>query len=599
MQWEAWFSLVLLVLVFAGLVANIAPDALLVAALVAVTVTGVVTPDQAFSGFANTGMLTVGALYIVAAGLRETGALTRVGAWVLGRARTDRGVLVRMALLLPAMSAFLNNTPLVSMFIPIITEWSRRHQVAASKLLLPLSYFCILGGTCTLIGTSTNLVVNGMMTEAVRSDASLGATLYPISLFEFAPVGVPYALVGCFFILTIGYRLLPSRRDFLDQLTTSAREYLVNLRVEPACGLVGRAVEEAGLRHLTGLFLIEINRGDRVISPVRPDQVLQAGDVLTFTGVITNIVDLEKVPGLVPVADDAYETRITQRRGRELCEAVVSGASPFLGKTIRDADFRAAYNAAIVAVHRGGERLEGRVGDIVLRPGDTLLLQAGPHFVRANRNNPDFLLVGGVEDSRPVRNEKALLSVVLLGALVVLMTSGVMEVVTAAFLIAGLLVATRCLSIANARQSVDWQTLITIAAAFGLGKALVQSGLVAVIASAMVSNMGQWGPYALLAGVYLMTSGFTEVVTNNAAAALMFPFAVRIAVEAGVSPRPFVMAIAFAASASFVTPLGYQTNLMVFGPGGYRLSDFVRVGLPLNLILLACAVILIPLVWAF
>jgi di/tricarboxylate transporter len=410
---------------------------------------------------------------------------------------------------------------------------------------------------------------------------------------------VPYALVGCFFILTIGYRLLPSRRDFLDQLTTSAREYLVNLRVEPACGLVGRAVEEAGLRHLTGLFLIEINRGDRVISPVRPDQVLQAGDVLTFTGVITNIVDLEKVPGLVPVADDAYETRITQRRGRELCEAVVSGASPFLGKTIRDADFRAAYNAAIVAVHRGGERLEGRVGDIVLRPGDTLLLQAGPHFVRANRNNPDFLLVGGVEDSRPVRNEKALLSVVLLGALVVLMTSGVMEVVTAAFLIAGLLVATRCLSIANARQSVDWQTLITIAAAFGLGKALVQSGLVAVIASAMVSNMGQWGPYALLAGVYLMTSGFTEVVTNNAAAALMFPFAVRIAVEAGVSPRPFVMAIAFAASASFVTPLGYQTNLMVFGPGGYRLSDFVRVGLPLNLILLACAVILIPLVWAF
>jgi di/tricarboxylate transporter len=301
----------------------------------------------------------------------------------------------------------------------------------------------------------------------------------------------------------------------------------------------------------------------------------------------------------VPVGDEGFRAAASARRYTTLCEAVVSSSAPFVGLTIREADFRARYNAAVVAVHRNGARLEGKVGDFVLRPGDTLLLQTGPHFVRARRNDPHFLLVGDVDHARPVRSDKVTIALALLAALVVLMATGIVEIVTAAFLVAGLMVATRCISLSHARQAIDFQTLATIAAAFGLGTALVQSGLVAGVTDLVVALTHDYGPYAALLGIYVMTSIFTEVVTNNAAAALAFPFAVEIANRLGVDPRPMVMAVAFAASASFVTPLGYQTNLMVLGPGGYRFSDFVRAGLPLNLLLTATATVLIPVFWPF
>jgi di/tricarboxylate transporter len=327
--------------------------------------------------------------------------------------------------------------------------------------------------------------------------------------------------------------------------------------------------------------------------------VLHANDLLTFTGVVGTILELERISGFVPIAADQREVQPKPRRGPTLCEAVVSRTSPIVGKTIRDSDFRAMYNAAIIAVHRGGERLTGKVGDIILRSGDTLLLQTGPHFTRANRNNPDFLLVSGVDGARSVRHDRSLISLLLLLLLIVLMVSGLLKIVVAAFLIAGLMILTGCISISDARRSVDWQILITIAAAFGLSKALENSGLISVVAKFFVHLIDVLGPYGVLAGVYLVTSLITETVTNNAAAALVFPFAVAIAGQIEANPRPFVMAVAFAASASFMTPLGYQTNLMVFGPGGYRFTDFVRIGLPLNLILMVCATILIPLVWPF
>ncbi|MDT8301737.1 MAG: SLC13 family permease, partial [Sedimentisphaerales bacterium] len=582
-----------------GLINNRAPDALLLGALVLVSIAGIISPEEALAGFSNAGMLTVGALYVVAAALRETGTLDVAGSWILGNAKSERGALVRMAGSVTAMSAFLNNTPIVAMFIPIVTGWCKKHRIAPSRLLLPLSYLSIIGGTCTLIGTSTNLVVNGLMEETSRSNPELSQALHPMGFFELGYVGLPCAIVGIIYLLVIGRRLLPNRKDLIEKFTESSREYLVNMRVQPNCRLVGQMVQEAGLRRLPGLFLVEVTRDDLSISPVLPDFVLKSNDILTFTGVVSTIVDLEKIQGLVPVADEGYETHAAKRRERILCEVVVSKTCPSIGKSIRDADFRALYNAAVVAVHRGGTQLTGKVGDIVLRAGDTLLLQAGAHFIRAHRNNSHFLLVGGIDNSRPLRHEKAVWSLVLLVVLIILMVSGVIKIVLAAFLVAGLMILMRCISVSDARQSIDWQTLLTIAAAFGLSKALVNSGFVASVAGFFVNIAGQWGPYGVLACVYLMTSLFTEAVTNNAAAALIFPFAVALAGQAGVNPRPFIMAVTFAASASFMTPLGYQTNLMVFGPGGYRFTDFVRVGLPLNLLLLICATILIPLVWHF
>lgn len=597
MGWEAIFCLVVVAAVFAALAKGLAPDAVLVGAVLLVTMAQIISPEEAFAGFSNTGMLTVGALFVVAAGLRETGALDRVGALMLGSAMTERGVLRRLSVTVTGMSAFLNNTPIVSMFIPIIIDWCKKRGAAPSRLLLPLSYLTILGGTCTLIGTSTNLVVQGLLEQTVANNPDLEPTLHPMSFFELAWLGVPYAIIGALYLYFIGHRLLPERKDPLDRLSESYREYLANMRIEETCRLAGQQVQEAGLRQLPGLFLIEIVRGSEIIAPVAPDQVLRVGDVLTFTGAVSTIVELERIPGLVSVADGGYESQGS--RDRMLCEAVVSNTSPAQGKTIRDADFRATYNAAVVAVHRGGQRLKGRVGDIVLHPGDTLLLQTGPHFVRAHRNNPDFLLISGVDNSRPFQHEKGPLSLGLLVVLVVLMATGVIPIVVSAFLVAGLMIVTRCLSVSEARQSIDWQTLITIGAAFGLAKALENSGGVAAIAAFAVNSIGSWGPIAILVAMYVITGMVTEVVTNNAAAALLFPFAVAIGHELGVDPRPLVIAITFAASSSFITPIGYQTNLMVYGPGGYKLTDFVRVGVPLNLVLTVVAAVLIPCIWPF
>ncbi len=588
---EAWLTLVVVVILFAALVKNLAPpDLAFLSASALLALCGVITPDEAFAGFSNSGMLTVAVLFVVAAGLRETGILDFLGQQVLGGAKTTRGVLARLAALVIPMSAFLNNTPIVAMFVPVVIDWSRRHRVSPSKLLIPLSYLTILGGTCTLIGTSTNLVVNGLMIEN---------GVETMSLFEIGRIGLPYAIVGVAYLLVFGQRLLPDRKELLEQLGESRREYLAEMLVQPTCRLVGKTVEEAGLRQLPGLFLIEIECQDRRITPVGPDDVLEANSRLVFTGIVSSIIDLERIPGLVSVVDPNYEMRPSQLQGRRLCEAVVSESSPLIGKTIRDADFRATYGAAVVAVHRGGKRVEMKIGDITLRPGDTLLLQVRPHFLRAHRHDPAFCLISEMEDWRPLRRDRAWLALALFAVLIALMSTGFASTLVAATLIAVLMVACGCISAGDARRSVEWQVLVTIAAAFGVGSALQNSGLATAAASSLVEATQALGPVAALAVIYFIGSMITEVITNNAAAVLVFPFCLETARLYDVSPRPFLMALVLSASARFMTPIGYQTNMMVYGPGGYRFSDFLRIGTPLNVSLWLVAVLLIPRLWAF
>ncbi len=598
-DWEIWFTVLVLGSIFWGLLRKFPPDLVLVGGVVLCGVVGIISPQEAFAGFANTGMLTVAALYVVVAGLTETGALEVIGHYLLGRVKSEQSLIRRMALFVPSISAFLNNTPVVAMFIPIINNWCKSHKISPSRLLIPLSYLSILGGTCTLIGTSTNLVVNGLMLEKMEENPELFSSLHSIGMFELAVVGVPYALIGILYLVFWGRRVLPSHVDFSETMGDTRREYLVNMKVTPGCRLNNKQVEAAGLRHLPGLFLIEIVRGEQVIAPVRPDEVIREGDILTFTGVASTIVDLDKIAGLEPVGEMLVSDEVIRQKAGMMCEAVISNTSPLIGKTVRASDFRARYNAAIMAINRGSQRLRGKVGDMFLRAGDTLLIQAGPHFIRANRNNPDFFLVGGIDDSRPMRHDKAIISISLLCLLVVLLTTRALPIVYSSFLVGGLMVVTRCVSFSVARQKIDWSTLITIAAAFGMGKALVNSGMVDNVTGLLVSEFGSMGNLALLAMVFLLSSVFTELITNNAAAALMFPFAISLAMQLGVDPRTFVMAVLFGASASFATPLGYQTNLMVYGPGGYRLTDYIKVGLPLNLILLVTATLLIPVFWPF
>jgi len=626
MGWEAWFTLSVVGLVLFALIRHLAPpDMLLWGGTVVIGLTGlisrehaIITPQEMFAGMTNQGMLTVAALFVVAAALRETGVLDLIGQRLLGLARSEKGAIMRLAAPVVGTSAFLNNTPVVAMLMPIVADWCRKHRISPSRLLIPLSFLAILGGTCTLIGTSTNLVVNGLMIDEsaalseqarAETDPSLqqdlereAHSLRAMSLFEIGKMGLPYTVLGVLYLLTVGRRLLPDRKDLLEQFGESPREFTVDMQIEPGCRLINKTIAEAGLRRLPGLFLIGVTRNEQVISPVGPDLVLLEGDRLTFTGVVSTIVDLERIAGLVPVADDSYSRDAAERRSAEYCEAVISGTSPLIHKNIRDANFRALYNAAVIAVHRGGMRLRGRIGDMVLQPGDTLLLQTGPHFARAHQNNPDFYLVSSLEGARPVRHERAFISVSLLLLLVVLMAlAPVLDIpiVLTAFAVAGLMIATRCISAGVARQSVDWQTLLTIIGAFGLAKGLQNSGAAKGIADALFSMIGTLSPRAMLAAVYLIALVFTELITNNAAAVLVFPLALAVANEQGWDARPFAMAVAFAASASFITPIGYQTNMMVYGPGGYRFTDFTRVGTPLTVLSFVMAVFLIPIIWPF
>jgi di/tricarboxylate transporter len=589
MGFEAWLTLLIVVGIFAALVWNLAPpDLMFLTATAVLALLGIIRAEDAFAGFSNSGMLTVAVLFVVAAGLRETGLLDVVGHHVLGKARTAESALGRLSAVVIPLSAFLNNTPIVAMFLPVVIDWCRRNRVSASKLLIPLSYLTILGGTCTLIGTSTNLVVNGLMVQN---------GIEGMSLFEIAKVGIPYAVIGVAYLFLVGRRLLPDRKELLEQLGDTRREYLAEMLVQPGCRLVGKTVEEAGLRQLPGLFLIEIDTGERFIAPVGPDDVLEANSRLVFTGIVSSIIDLERIPGLVSIGDPNYEVSPRQKQGRRLCEAVISESSPLIGRTIRDADFRATYSAAVVAVHRGGKRVEKKIGDISLQSGDTLLLQVGPHFLRAHRHDPAFLLVSEMDDWRPLRRERAWVALLLFAALIIFMSTGFVAITVAATLVAVLMIALGCISAGDARRSIEWQVLITIAASFGVGEAIEASGLATAVASNVVEATRPFGPLAALAVIYFLGSLTTELITNNAAAVLMFPFCLETARLYDVSPRPFLIALVLAASASFMTPIGYQTNMMVYGPGGYRFFDFMRIGAPLHIMLWIVAMFLIPVFW--
>ncbi len=597
LPWEGWATLGVTALIVCALIKNWAPaDAVFLGATVLLAALKIITPEQAFSGFSNPGVLTIAALFVVAAALRETGVLNYIGDHLLGHSVSEKGALGRLAILVVPLSALVNNTPIVAMMVPVIIDWCRKRLISPSRLLIPLSYLAILGGTCTLIGTSTNLIIHGLLLneENMRQGAAMG-----LQFFEIGKIGVLFTLVGTTYLMFVGPILLPKRKELLEQLGDSRREYLVELLVENNCRLIGQTVETAGLRQLPGLFLIEIDRDGSIIAPVTPDEIIHSQDRMVFTGIVSTIVDLEKIPGLRPATDQSYHLSPAQRRGRLLSEAVISPTSPLIGKSIRNANFRAMYNAAVVAVHRNGSRVTNKVGNIILNPGDTLLLQTGTHFSQAHRNNPDFYLVSDVEDSHPLRHERAGIAVVVFLALLTLMVFNVLNPMITSFIAAGVMVGTRCVSAASARKSIEWQVLITIAAAFGVGSAIQASTLGNVAAQALVAITHQWGPHATLAAVYITTVLVTEVITNNAAAVLMFPLCLQTATVLGVQERPFIIALALAASASFASPVGYQTNMMVYGPGGYRFTDFLRIGLPLNIILCVVAIVGIPYIWPF
>ncbi|ALO47266.1 SLC13 family permease [Pseudohongiella spirulinae] len=572
MEWQAFLAVTATLGVLVTLISTrLAPHVVLMTALAVLSLSGVLTPTEALAGFANPGLATVAAMFAVAAGLHASGGIDLLINRFLGRPRSVRTAMLRLFLPVVPLSAFLNNTPVVATMIPAINAWSRKTGIAPSRLLIPLSYGAIVGGSLTLIGTSTNLVVAGQYQALTgRQD---------FSVFSITMIGLPVALVAITFMLLVLPRILPDRSA--RQPFANMREFTLEVAVDPQGPLVGMTVEQAGLRDLERLYLVEISRGDSVVTAAPSEETLLAGDRLVFAGETEAVTDLLRIHGLTASAGESTLMQ-HERAERRLIEVVVSQSCAAVGETIRSCRFHDRYGAVVMAVARNGERIAGNLGNIIIKPGDTLLLEARPAFVSRQQFNKDFLLINDLDKVTP-RHEKAGLAWAILLLSVSAAGLGLLSMLNAALLAVIVMLTTGCLTVSQAEKSLDLPVLITIAASFALGAALQKTGVAAMLAEGIVSLSGG-RPWLLLILTYISVSVLTELITNNAAAIIMVPLVLAITHAAGLDPRAFMFAIMIAASSSFATPLGYQTNLMVYGPGAYRFTDFLRAGIPMNIV---------------
>ena len=551
------------------------PSFILFAALIVLHLGGVVSVKEVCSGFSNEGMLTVAVLFIVAYALQSSTSLVSGMEKLLGKGR-NRCIYFRLMFPVICLSAFVNNTPVVASLIPVIKRWCRKYNLSASRFLIPLSYAAILGGTCTLIGTSTNLVVHGLLLEH---------GLEGFSFFELGKAGLPIACVVMVYFALVGYRLLPERKDTLVELGESTREFVVEVKVESAYTHAGKTIEEAHLRHLKGLFLFQINREGKTISPVSSDQKVVVGDRLFFTGLPETIYELVRIPGLTAIKDPDFDLQNLDSDKTNIHEAVISNHSPLVGINVRESKFRTKYNAVILAIHRHGQRVNKKVGDIVLQANDTLLILADKDFYDKWYHSTDFSLISAGVSEYAKPPWKGHLALLLLVLMVVSVTSGVINsMFVAAALVAGIMIVTGIISLHDAKRAIDFDVLIVIACSFGIGKGIANSGIADMAADFLVNSLYGYGVIGVIAGLFVVTSLYTEIITNNAAAALIFPVALATAAHLNLDPKPFMIVLAVAASSAYATPLGYQTNMMVYGPGNYKFTDFIKTGLVINVL---------------
>ncbi len=589
LDFKMWYTLSLLIIMSVLLILDIIELEVLFFSILLLLLMGkIITLEEAFAGFSNVGMLTIALLFVIAGALSNTGMLKQISPIILGKENTSISrKLLRLLFPVSIISAFINNTPVVAMFIPTIRSWTEKHHYAPSKYLIPLSYGAILGGMCTLIGTSTNLIIHGLMIDYGMEG---------LGFFEISKIGIPVAILGILFTSFLGHRLLPNRKEPLIELGEHTREFVIELKVTPEYENIGKTIENAGLRRLKGLFLFQIERNGRRIAPAKPDEKILLDDRLFFTGVPKTILELQKIPGLQLTKDSHFNLKQYDSAEISTFECVVSPGSPLVGKTVRDSDFRSKYEAVIIAIHRHGERIAKKIGDIGLRPGDTLLLLAGKNFYKKWYHSKDFYLIAVAETLPSKPQWRGYVSVGVFFMMIILTVANILPLLSAAGLGVIILVLTRTANTGEVRRTIDWRVLIIIAMSLGIANAVKESGLADVLAHIIVRIGDHFGVLGVLASIYFFTSIYTVVITNNAAAAMLFPIAVSAASAINADQRGFAIAIMIAASASFATPISYQTNLMVYGPGGYRFRDYLMIGAPLQL---GMGVIAIALIYYF
>ncbi|WP_404404345.1 SLC13 family permease [Jeotgalibacillus malaysiensis] len=563
-------------LMLIGLIMDVVrPELLVLTTLFVFIVFGFISPEEGLAGFSNQGMLTIGLLFIVGGVFEKSGLAEKFVSRILSGAASEGKARGRLLIPLAGMSGFLNNTPLVVTLTPLVRKWCEVHKIAPSKFLLPLSYATILGGTMTLMGTSTNLVIHGLLLDFGEQG---------FRFFELLIVGLPVTVVGLIYLLLFAPRLLPGHESGEgEEEEVSPRDFLSELRVQIDFPHAGKTVKEAGLRNLESLYLIEIRRGKERIAPVSGDTRIFPGDRLFFTGVISSIAELGKRRGLV--VDTGTDLSIVglKKGTNKLREGVVSHQSSLLGRTVKEIRFREAYDAAVVAIHRNEELLEGKIGDIKPKAGDVLLMVAGESFDQRMKRHRDFYVTFPEGKEKFFEDDRTGWSalVIFIGA-IVCVVSGFLSIFNAMALAVGLMLAFRLVSPEEAREMIRFRVLLLIAGALGIGNVIIESKAADWMAQELMEAMEPYGVILLLVVLYGMIALLTEVVTNNAAAVIMFPAAYQISGPIGIEPIGMAILVAIAASASFLSPIGYQTNLIVFGPGGYRFRDYLRAGMPLT-----------------
>ena len=558
--------------------------------LVLFLLSGVISTEQALSGFSNVGMLTVLLLFIVAGAIQKHGIIENFVNRILRDSKSPRKSMFKLLAPVAFASGFLNNTPIVVTLTPIIKDWCQKNDISPSKFLVPLSYMTILGGTVTLIGTSTTLIVHGLLIQAGMEG---------FSFFQLSVVGIPITILGLIYILSVGYSLLPNNLGAKEQIREEVKEFLAEAVIGKEYEYIGAHVIDAAAKSFKNVYIIEIIRGDERIFPVTPTTLIKEGDQLLFSGTLNTIADVQKQKGVNvnTGTDDTLES--LNNDDNHLVEAVVSHQSSMVSHSLKSSVFRNKYNAGVIAVHRNNERIKSRVGDIIMKPGDTLLMLCGENFLREHLHSSDFYVVTSVTPPQSLKQSrvKGWIAITLLLAMVSSVTFGLLTMFEAMLIAVIILLAFQLIDAEEAFSYVQVNVLLLIASAFGVGAALTESGLAQLIAENMVDVARPFGIIGILLILYLVTNIFTELITNSAAAVLMFPIALEIAEQMNVDYIGLIILIAIASSASFITPIGYQTNLIVYGPGGYKFTDYIKVGTPLSLITMVTATFIIYTVW--
>lgn len=549
---------------------------------------GMLSPDDVSNIFKNSAPITIGAMFILSAALTQTGVIDRLARLYQKLARkSELRALVVLFLIVVPLSAVMNNTPVVVIFLPILIAFAKSASLKSSRFLMPLSFFAILGGGITLFGSSTNILVAGVAREA---------GLAPIGVFEIAPLGIVYAIVGGCYMLTLGRRLIPDRDTVSSLMDVNEERSFYSTAVVPKeSSLIGRALESSALWKSRQLRIFDVIRaGQRIHNVPLNTIVIKQHDVLVMRASARAMASIRESAALV--FDDLEDPATDQKM--KLVEILIAPQSRLAGETLGRLRLRGQYGVVVAALHRSGENISDHLADVALQLGDTLLVEGPEENVANLLKSEGGLVVLNADLPQPYRVKKASLAVGAILSVVILATLGA-SMMSAALVGAVFVMMVGCIEPREAYRSIDWGILFIIFGMLGLGKALENTGAAALIADQAAAMLQPYGPIAVLAMIYLLASALTEVVTNNAVAILMTPIAIAIAQGMDVDPRGFVVAIIFGASASFVTPIGYQTNTYVFGAGGYRFSDFVKVGLPLNLVLWVVAVAFIPIIWPF